>query len=62
MFNSLLNPQVPALREDTENLIFFFHKLDLCYSLDNGQHQVYLKSCILEAVTNLRTDRVAPHP
>lgn len=39
MFNSPLNPQVPAPRENTENLIFFFHKLDLCYELDNGQHQ-----------------------
>lgn len=38
MFHSPWNPQVPALREDTENLIFFFHKLALCYSLDNGRH------------------------
>ena len=29
-----------------ENLIFFFHKLDLCYALYNGQHQVYLKQIL----------------
>lgn len=43
MFNSPLNPGVPDPRENVENLIFFFHKLDLCWALDNGQHQVYLK-------------------
>lgn len=38
MFKSPWNSQVPALRDDSENLIFFFHQLALCYPLDNGRH------------------------
>ena len=30
MFSSPLNPGVPDPRENVENLIFFFPKLDLC--------------------------------